>query len=650
MINRKNIVTFILVILLLGLASVLRLHHLLSIPYNYDELSAVSRTHYNSFSELIDKGVMSIYTNPAGVQVLLYYWTKLVGYAEPVVKLPFIIFGILSVLYVYLIGKNWFNATVGLVCAAYIATLQYTIMYSQLARPLISGLFFTLAMVYHWNIIVFKPGKRYDLHWALYVFFAACCAYDHHFSLLLAGLVGITGIFFTNRRYVIRYITAGIMIFVLYIPHLHIFFYQLSMGGISWLAKPGNDFLLQYLEYVFQFSPYVYACLGAMILYGIVSKIWTKTVPNRYIFISLGWFLIPALVGFYYSRHVNPVMQYSVLIFNLPFLLFGVLGLLPDLHAAPKSLMVAVICMVNVYVLVYERKHYDIFYRSPYEQNALLTDSVHRALGKARSITTMEMDIDTKRNERYYTNKYKLDTSFVSLDTTMDKVSFADLLEDHPREYLSYASISQENTEHIPMILTEYPYLVKQYNFYGGAFYLFSSVPGKYPHPYLFQSKNDFEEASVKQWNTSDPQMLADSIHYSGLHCYKMDSLQEFGPTFSCNLKDIVVNKYDLVMSTVQVYPLGKLDDVFIVFTIEAKDKVVYWNSSSVKDYVMYGIKKKWVKAYYAQPLSDLDIDLANAKVKIYIWNKGRRKFYLDDFEVKTMRGNPIIYGLSEKI
>jgi hypothetical protein len=651
MINRKNIVNFILVILLIGLASVLRLYHIPSLPYNYDELSAISRTHYNSFSELIDKGVMTIYTNPAGIQVFLYYWTKLFGYAEPVVKMPFIAFGILSVLYVYLIGKEWFNATVGLVSAAYIATLQYTIMYSQLARPLISGLFFTLAMVYHWNKIVFKPGKNYDWHWVLYVVFAACCTYDHHFSLLLAGMVGMTGLFFANRRYIIRYITAGIMIFVLYIPHLHIFFYQLSKGGIgSWLAKPGNDFLLQYLEYVFQFSPYVYICLGALVLSGIIIKIWTKTAPNRYIFISLSWFIIPALAGFYYSRLVNPVLQYSVLIFNLPFLLLGVLGLLPELHSALKTAIVVIVCSVNVYVLVYERKHYNIFYRSPYEQNALLTDSVHKALGKSRAISFLEADIDTKRNIGYYTKKYNLDTSFISLDTTIDKVSFADLLEDHPRQYLSYASISQENPEHIPMILTFYPYLVKQYNFYGGAFYLFSSEKGKYTSPYIFQSDNYFEQTPLKLWSSIDPKMLNDSIHYSGLHSYKMDSLQEYGPTFSCNLKDMIANKNYIITASAEVYPLGSMDDVFIIFTIERQGKTISWRGSAVKDYVMYGVKKKWVKAYHAIQLSDLDISYPDVKVKIYLWNKGRRKFYLDDFEVKTMKGNPIIYGLNEKI
>ena len=126
--------TYIVLTLLLLLAAVLRLIHPFQIPFTTDELGALNRTEFNSFSELISKGVI-IDAHPAGVQVFLYYWTKFFGYSEIAVKLPFIICGILSVLYVFRLGQAWFNSTTGLVCAAFVATVQYTIMYSQIARP-----------------------------------------------------------------------------------------------------------------------------------------------------------------------------------------------------------------------------------------------------------------------------------------------------------------------------------------------------------------------------------------------------------------------------------------------------------------------------------------------------------------------------------
>lgn len=650
MVKGKDIVSPILIILLLALSGVLRFYHGYSIPFNYDELSAVSRTHYNSFSELIDKGVMTIYTNPAGIQVLLYYWTKLFGYTEFVVKLPFLIFGIAAVLYVFLIGKEWFNATTGLLCAAYVATLQYFVMWSQLARPMIPGLFFSLAMVYHWNRIVFKPEKRYDLHWVLYVLLAACCAYTHHFCLLLAAIVGFTGIFFLNKNYVVRYLAAGIMIFVLYIPHLHIFFYQLSMKGIgTWLGAPRHDFILTYLNYVFEFSPMVEICAGALFIYGAVYRIWTKSAPTRYFYIGLAWFIIPFLAGFFYSTYVNPLLQPSVLLFSFPFLLLALFGLLPEMPWAIKAPVVLTVCVVNIFALVYERKHYKIFYRAPVEQNALLTDSVHRALGGARSISLMELDVDGKRNERYYIHKYRLDTSFITIDSTMDKVSFSDLLANNPKEFLSYAIMAESNFERIPVLLSFYPYLVKQYNFYGGVFYLLSSQAGRYPSPYIFKSDNTFEHTGLKYWDTSIPQTQADSIHYAGRPCFRMDSNREYGPTFTCKLSDMISNKNDLITVSAALYPLASMDDVFIVSTVESNGKQVDWGASNAADYIMIGTKNRWVKVFHTIKLSDIPFDLANSVVKIYIWNKGKRNFYLDDFHVRAIKGNPIIYGLSEK-
>ncbi len=651
MVTRKNTVTFILIVLLLSLAAALRFFHAYSLPFNYDELSAISRTHYRSFTELIDKGVRTVYTNPAGIQVLLYYWTKIAGYTEFMVKLPFLIFGIASVLYIFLIGKEWFNDSSGLICAAYTATLQYFIIWSQLARPMIPGLFFTLAMAYHWTQIVFKPGKKYDLHWALYVLFASCCAYTHHFCLLLVIISAITGIIFVNRDYRIRYVAAGIMIFVLYIPHLHIFFDQLSKKGIgNWLGPPRNDYIITYLEYVLQFSPYVECCTGALVLFGIIYRIWERNPPNRYFYISLAWFIITFLTGFYYSRLVSPLLKSSVLLFSFPFLMLALFGLLPEMKGLFNTLAVLMVCAVNVYSLTFERRHYDIFYRAPIEQNALLTDSVHRALGSRRSITMMELDRDGTRNEKFYIKKYGLDTSFVTIDSAMDMVTLTDFLKENRKEFLSYTVMAESGFNRIPVLLSYYPYIVKQYNFYGGTFYLLSSDSGKYPSPYSFHSDNNFETTGIKYWDNGNQPPIVDSVSFSAAHSLKMDSTREYGPGFTCKLSDMISNKNDIITASVMFYPVSPADNIFIVSTIESDGKQVDWRASDIGDYVMLGVREKWIKAFHTIKLSDINFNLSDAVVKIYIWNKGKRNFFIDDFDVRTIKGNPILYGLDEKL
>ena len=96
----------LLFILLMG--TVLRMYRLHDISFTHDEFSALFRTRFDSFADLIAGGVR-IDTHPAGIQVFMYYWVKLFGEGEAAVKLPFILFGILSIYMVYRIGKEWFK-------------------------------------------------------------------------------------------------------------------------------------------------------------------------------------------------------------------------------------------------------------------------------------------------------------------------------------------------------------------------------------------------------------------------------------------------------------------------------------------------------------------------------------------------------------
>ena len=251
-----NQLTFLFI---LFIGSILRFYNYVEIPFTHDEFSALFRLNFDSFSELIEKGV-KVDGHPAGVHVFLYYWTKVFGSSEWIVKLPFTIFGIVSIWIIYLIGKKWFNETVGLISAAFIASIQFTVIYSQIARPYISGMFFSLIMVYYWTLIIKTSEKNFFKNICLFVLASTICAYNHHFSLLFAVIVGLSGLFMIQKKYTLKYIISGLLIFMLYIPHLGIFFYQLNIGGIGgldgWLGKPTNDFIIQYIWYILNFSTF----------------------------------------------------------------------------------------------------------------------------------------------------------------------------------------------------------------------------------------------------------------------------------------------------------------------------------------------------------------------------------------------------------
>lgn len=261
--NNKSILALIIVV-----SIILRFFNFSEIPFTHDEFSALFRLDFDSFSELIFKGV-KIDGHPAGIQVFLYYWTKLFGFEEWVIKLPFAFFGIIAIYLIYLIGKKWFNESVGLISAAFLSSIQFTIIYSQIARPYISGMFFSLLMIYYWSNIVTSPNKKFTKNSILFILASSLCNYNHHFSLLFATLVGISGLFFIQRQFLVKYIICGIIIFILYIPHLNIFFYQLKIGGVEgWLGKPDSDFLFEFIYFIFHYSKLVIFLILGLVFLG----------------------------------------------------------------------------------------------------------------------------------------------------------------------------------------------------------------------------------------------------------------------------------------------------------------------------------------------------------------------------------------------
>lgn len=646
--NSKPRATSLILVAILVLAAILRLIRPFEIPYTGDEFNALLRTHFNSFSELIKKGVI-IDAHPAGVQVFLYYWTKLFGYSEIAVKLPFIICGILSVFYIFRIGKEWFNETVGLVCAAFLATLQYTIMYSQIARPYSSGLFFTLAMVYYWNKVTFKPEERFYRNGALYILFSAACIYNHYFSFLVAIMVGLTGLFFIPKKYLPKYLMLGIIVFVLYIPHLHIFFYQLGIGGLGkMLAKPKDDFILEYLKYVFHFSPFIFVCVGCLFIFGIMNSIRNKIQGSVYLIISFCWFLIPFLIGFFYSRYVNTILQYSALIFTFPFLLLFLFGWMPDLQGKVKAGLIFSICLIVTVSLIVERKYYSVFYTSRYEQIVLQSNPVTNHIAPDSCISLIQSTAELP--EDYYIRKDHVDTSsFKFVNTSPDKRPIIQYIEQQHKPYLSWGALPSADPLYVAVFLNYYPYLIKEGDYYGGTFYLFSSHPDKNALPYTFQSVNDFKQPAP-HWSETDKAFLSDSVTFSGKSSYKMDSLHEWGPSFNYQLDSMVSNHFNLIYISVELLPLETLNDVFIVSDFKSNGKQVDWRSTPVSDFISTDKTSKWQKGYHAIRLSDINLNYPNITAKIYIWNKGKKNFYMNRFEVKSIQDNSLLFSLFQKI
>lgn len=345
------------------LAAVLRFWNLPGLPFTHDELSALMRI-YPTLGETIQRGVIELDTHPPGVQVFEWAWTRLFGTSEAAVKSPFILLALIALFPLYRFAFAWSCAGTALVSTALLATLQYTVLYAQIARPYAIG-FFTIALLADHITRYLAFNRRTDLFGIGLA--AVLSAYTHHFSLLLAGIMVLSTGPLLLREQRKPFLVMCVVSAVAYAPNLGIFAKQLGLGGLgNWLPPPDAQWLPRYLQWILHFSePLMVVVGGAFVIgLGLAVRRSGERSPARWL-LPL-WGLAPLLIGYGYSVWRSPVLQYSLVLFSFPFLVHWVFM---GFRYAPKWLvlgtagLIAITCTTT---LILERQHYRVFSDTPY--------------------------------------------------------------------------------------------------------------------------------------------------------------------------------------------------------------------------------------------------------------------------------------------
>jgi hypothetical protein len=642
---------YILLVFILMIGGILRFYHYSEIPFTYDEFSAFFRTGFDNFRDLIEYGVKRTDTHPAGVQVFIYYWIKWIGSSEPVVKLPFTLMGIVSIFLSYIIASRWFNRTVGLITATYIAVIQYTVMYSVIARPYISGMFLALLMVWFWTNVVFNRSKNY--YWFLtgFIIAGAMNAYNHHFSLLLVAMVGFTGLFFIPKKHLRSYILAGIIIFILYIPHLPIFFTQLGYKGIeSWLGKPDSMFLFNYLGFILHFSIIFYITTVALIILSFFYRADNIKETNKFRIIGLSWFSITFLIGFFYSVFISAIIQYSVLIFTFPFLLMALFSYFKELKIAPKILIVLLIASVSIYTLIFNRQYYKYFYASGFKEIIKESVKTQNKFGK-ENVTVILNTID-KIND-YYLDKLNIsDNNFIYLDSLGSYKQFRDSLKKIRTEYVIFAWANYTDLQFLQISEDIFPNIIEKKTWFTSSFYLLKKTKPKdmeytSADKIIFESINNYETTVISNWDTVPENLILPKNNPATNHYMQLSKWRNYSPGITIELDSIINNKNNLILISLDAYFLKEPSEVLLISELRSGDEVIDWRSIPFTDFISRVNEQQTV--YLPLKLSDINLNQKGITLSVVIWNKSKTKVLIDNFRIITYEGNTVIYGQFEK-
>lgn len=488
-------------ILFVGIA--LRLGFIFHHGLSNDELSAWARLDVNSFSELWTNSVMLNDMHPALYQTFLYCWSGLFGEQDWILRLPAILFYIASSSLLYTLGRRYLSEWAGVFAVLGISLLTFPIIHTTFTRPYVTGLFFTVLLVY--AIVTFiHSKKKHSIHLILIALSIAGAMYSHYFALVTVAVICFVSLFFIPKNKTLRFILSGIIGVGLFIPHIKITQYHLSRGGLQWLGAPENDWLIIFFEKYLNDSEFLvafFSIIALLITFAFKQKMtkWSK------LFLLL--FLSVYVVGHLISVFYTPVLRYNVLLFSIPFLFLSFGHLFNRMKEHHRYLTVGIIFIGLSLHTVFVSQLYAPIHFPVFKELAIAAEE-YNTENDVDDITYFGNFANRKYFDFYYTQSipkvnFKMDSLSVLGDLTPMAEGFHDLVANSKTKQLGLIQSNMLMTPvHKEIVRQYYPSVVKFDSYLLSSFEIYEKKDGlRIIHSEL---KNNLETWTNQQDSTQE--------------------------------------------------------------------------------------------------------------------------------------------------
>jgi hypothetical protein len=627
-------------LLILITAGALRFYHFSTWSLSNDELSALSRLQFPDFRQVMKNGVMLDDMHPPGVQAFLYILTSVAGNNVWIVRLPFVIMGFFSVIIFFLLAERWISRKGALAATAVFSSLIFPVLYSQLARPYSPGLLFTLLCVYFLTNIIYdqdlvKKNKPDYKHLAGFILSCVLCMYTHYFAFLFAGIAGVAGILMARPKVRVALLIAALIMFACYIPALKIFLYQMSIGGLGgaggWLGPPKADAFLQLIFYIFNESIFLLSAITLLIFCFIFLHFKSKT-ESRFRWLSIVLFLAPFTIAFFYSILKNPVYQHSIMLFSFPYLLIYIFSFFPEWSDAKSTALTIALLIVTTWSTVAEKKIYSTNYFGVFKELAIHASETGKKYDQKN--VTYIANVIKPFYINYYHDKMNAPVKYevYSCYNAEGLTKLADAVKHSDHTLLSYAWSNTANPEEADFIIrSSFPYLVEAVDYFNSGYRLYSkdSLMGR-KEKVLYAFHHDFEQPKLE----NDSALFSSAITRTGRQALHYTSANEYGPAFRKTARELSLTTGKVIKVSAWVYFLETPAEGNLVLQIDNGEKNLLWKAASFKDHVNH--PKEWVQVFNAFRINEqLNPD---AVISAYIWNSGKKDFYIDDFSFEIIQ------------
>ncbi len=610
----------LLLILILAISFVLHFINLKELSLSNDELSAITRARYDTFSEMILKGVYIDY-HPAGIQTCIFYWMKLFGDDAFLLRIPFVLCAFGSTILLYSICRKWSNEFVALLSVTAFTTSSLVLQYTQIARMYSTGMFFCLLAAFGWTYFLFnEEGKKQIRYWWIWLIGSVLCIHNHYFSFAFAGILGLSGIFFVNKQNYKIYLAGGVIALLSFIPELGVFKEQMKTGDIGgWLAPPEKSFLWDFFFTVFNSS---WLLIGLTCLWILSGVIYPMPGPNltKWRILSIVWFTFVFLLAYLYSVLGHPVIQFSTLLFVLPFLFFFIFSFTPRIPYKFQFPVIFVFLFVGLYSLVesgfYSKNHFGVFKEIAEDVNSF-----------PENVPAVVNVINPAYFDYYYS---RLETKprqiIYKLENPKEYAKLIQIVDTCKSDEFGFAwSNSFHPYEIQEVIRMKFPFLKRKIVYFNATTYLFSKKEGSVPADSLIYSFfNDYDDENV------EPIHETSEVSFSGKYSEWMDSTKIYSTSVKTPIDDIPQVEERFATFTAKVYFDKMPEKATMVIAYDDSTHSYRYYSAGFSDYC-----KEAGKWYTMILCGEFPREVKKGdKLTAFFYNPGKETFKIDDFKL----------------
>ncbi len=609
-----------LLIFILAISFVLHFINLKDLSLSNDELSAITRSRYDTFSEMITKGVYIDY-HPAGIQTYIFYWMKLFGDDAFLLRIPFVLCAFGSTILLYFICKKWANEFIGLLTIIAFTTSSLVIQYTQIARMYSTGMFFCLLATYGWTFFLFnESGKGKMKFWWIWLIGSILCIHNHYFSFAFAAILGLSGMFFVKKDLLKLYLLGGTIALLSFIPELGIFKEQMKTGDIGgWLAPPEKTFLWDFFYVVFNNSKLFIVVVVVWLILGAIFPIHSPNI-TRWRILSVIWFMFVFLLAYLYSVLGHPVIQFSTLLFVLPFIFFFIFSFTPRFLLKYQLPVILFFLFTGMYSLIasgfYSKNHFGVFKEIAEDVNSFPPD------------VPVVVNVINPQYFNYYYSKLasKPRQIIFKLESPKDYGRLFQIVDSSTSDEFGYSwTNSYHPYEILEVIRSKYPKLIQKKIYFNATSYLFSKSGEEIKtDSVIYTFINDYDG------DTFMPIHETDEHAFSGKYSEWMDSTKTFSTSVKTPVEEIPESADRYAIFSAKVYFDKLPEQASINLAFDDSTHSYQFHGAGLTDYCHEPGKWYSILICGEFPRSAKKGD----KLTAYFHNPAGEKFWIDDFKL----------------